>query len=274
MEKPDAVIVDLDGTLLNAQRQCSPRNRQALERCRQMGIPVIIATSRSPRSIRQLLSAAFLHQYSHVVLNGALAWAAAPFQGRYQQPLGTPVALQIVEAVLRRHASVLITVEVDGERLVTNVPRHAPTLWQHFFATPDMVIPFEALCEGHVLKIFVDGQNRDLMATGLWLQTAFHDTILVVPANQGTILNIMAADTTKERGVEALLTPMGRTLSRAWVFGDDLPDLGMLRAAGVAVAMANACQEVITVAHHITAHHEVDGVAQFLEPWLERWSVS
>jgi len=26
MEKPDAVIVDLDGTLLNAQRQCSPRN--------------------------------------------------------------------------------------------------------------------------------------------------------------------------------------------------------------------------------------------------------
>ena len=72
MEKPDAVIVDLDGTLLTAQRQCSPRNLRALARCMHYGIPVVIATSRTPRSIRQLLGDAFLHQYSHVVLNGAL----------------------------------------------------------------------------------------------------------------------------------------------------------------------------------------------------------
>jgi len=40
MEKPDAVIVDLDGTLLNAQRHCSRRNHQALERCMHQGIRV------------------------------------------------------------------------------------------------------------------------------------------------------------------------------------------------------------------------------------------
>jgi hydroxymethylpyrimidine pyrophosphatase-like HAD family hydrolase len=96
MEKPDAVIVDLDGTLLTAQRQCSPRNRRALARCMHYGIPVVIATSRTPRSIRQLLGDAFLHQYSHVVLNGALAWAIPSFQKRYQRPLATAVALHII----------------------------------------------------------------------------------------------------------------------------------------------------------------------------------
>jgi hydroxymethylpyrimidine pyrophosphatase-like HAD family hydrolase len=77
----------------------------------------------------------------------------------------------------------------------------------------------------------------------------------------------------KERAVEALLTPMGRTLSHALVFGDDVPDLGMLQAAGVAVAMANACPEVKAMARYRTEHHNVDGVATFLEPWLERWGM-
>ena len=274
MEKPDAVIIDLDGTLLNAQQHCSPRNRQALERCMCHGIPVIIATSRAPRSVRQLLGAAFLQQYSHVVLNGALAWAVPPFQGRYRWPFATPVALHIVDAVRTRHATARIAVELDGERFATHVPRDALTLWQRFAATPDLVTPLEALEASEVLKVTVEAQDTDLTATGAWLQALFGASIMVVPANHGTFLNIMAAETTKERAVEALLTPMGRALSRAWAFGDDVPDLGMLRAAGMAVAMANACQEVHMVAHHITAHHQADGVAQFLEPWLDRWGMS
>jgi Cof subfamily protein (haloacid dehalogenase superfamily) len=283
MEKPDAVIVDLDGTLLNAQRQCSPRNCQVLERCLQHGIPIVIATSRTPRSIRQLLGAAFLHRYSYVVLNGALAWAVPPLQGRSQRPLATTVALHIVDAVLTRHASARITVELDGEgrrrpaptqsrqRLATNVSMDAPTLWQHFLATPDLVTSFDALRASEVLKIAVDGQGINLRETGAWLQSTFGASILVVPTHHGTFLNIMAADTTKERAVEALLTPVGRMLCRAWVFGDDIPDIGMLQVAGVSVAIANACPEVKAVAQYTTGHHNADGVAAFLEPWLERW---
>jgi Cof subfamily protein (haloacid dehalogenase superfamily) len=273
MDKPDAVIVDLDGTLLNAQRQCSPRNRRVLARCLQHGIPVVIATSRAPRSIRQLLGAAFLHQYSHVVLNGALAWAVSPWQERYQRPLATTVALHIVDAVLTHHASALISMELDGERLATNVPMDAPTLWQRFWATPDLVTSFAALHVSEILKITVNGQGINLMATGAWLQSTFGASIRVVPSDHGTFLNIMAADTTKEHAVETLLTSMGRTLSRAWVFGDDVPDLGMLQAAGVAVAMANACPEVQAVARYSTEHHNADGVAAFVEPWLERWGM-
>ena len=186
MDKPDAVIIDLDGTLLNAQHHCSRRNRQALERCVCQGIPVIIATSRSPRSVRRLLGATFLAQYSHVVLTGALAWAVPPFQGRYQRPWATPVALHIVDAVRTRHASARIAVELDGERFATHEPRDATTLWQRFAATPDLVTPLEALEASEVLKVTVDGQDMDLTATGAWIQALFGASIMVVPENHGT----------------------------------------------------------------------------------------
>ena len=47
---PGAVAIDLDGTLLNSKTQLSERNRAALEKCIERGIPVIIATSRSERA--------------------------------------------------------------------------------------------------------------------------------------------------------------------------------------------------------------------------------
>ena len=44
--------------------------------------------------------------------------------------------------------------------------------------------------------------------------------------------------------------------------GDGSNDIGMLEAAGVGVAMANATQQVRRAADSVTADNENDGVAQ------------
>jgi 3-deoxy-D-manno-octulosonate 8-phosphate phosphatase (KDO 8-P phosphatase) len=49
-----------------------------------------------------------------------------------------------------------------------------------------------------------------------------------------------------------MLVQLGLRVEQAAAVGDDLPDLPVLRAAGLAVAVADACPEVRAVAHHVT----------------------
>jgi 3-deoxy-D-manno-octulosonate 8-phosphate phosphatase (KDO 8-P phosphatase) len=49
-----------------------------------------------------------------------------------------------------------------------------------------------------------------------------------------------------------VLAATGRTPEEVCVLGDDLPDLPVLRRAGLAMAVADACPEVRQLAHHVT----------------------
>lgn len=44
--KVDAVILDLDGTLLNSDKKVSKRNLDSIIEIHKLGIPIIIATAR------------------------------------------------------------------------------------------------------------------------------------------------------------------------------------------------------------------------------------
>ena len=50
--------------------------------------------------------------------------------------------------------------------------------------------------------------------------------------------------------------------------GDDLPDLPVLRRAGVAVAVADACAEARAAAHYVTAQPGGRGAVRDAIEWL------
>jgi 3-deoxy-D-manno-octulosonate 8-phosphate phosphatase (KDO 8-P phosphatase) len=56
----------------------------------------------------------------------------------------------------------------------------------------------------------------------------------------------------KAAAFRQLLHDVGMRAEQAAAVGDDLPDLPMLRAAGLAIAVADACPEVRAAAHHVT----------------------
>ena len=66
-----------------------------------------------------------------------------------------------------------------------------------------------------------------------------------------------------------LLASRNISLDSVLAFGDDTPDIGMLAACGIAVAMDNATPEVKVVADYCTASNDDDGVAIVLEKMLE-----
>ena len=63
----------------------------------------------------------------------------------------------------------------------------------------------------------------------------------------------------------ALAEYLGVPREATAAFGDGLNDLSMIRAAGVGVAMENACPEVLEAADLRTRSCDADGVARGIE---------
>ena len=99
---PGAITIDLDGTLLNSKTQLSERNRAALEKCIERGIPVIIATSRSERGTRRVIGAELSDSCSLVMANGACARGKAPLSGLVRETIPADVATNIVELTFKQ----------------------------------------------------------------------------------------------------------------------------------------------------------------------------
>jgi 3-deoxy-D-manno-octulosonate 8-phosphate phosphatase (KDO 8-P phosphatase) len=59
----------------------------------------------------------------------------------------------------------------------------------------------------------------------------------------------------KRKQFQKLLKKFRLSAEEACFIGDDLPDLGVLREAGLAVAVGNAAPEVKAVAHYVTEKH-------------------
>ena len=72
-------------------------------------------------------------------------------------------------------------------------------------------------------------------------------------------------DTTKASAVEMLCRRCGIPAEHLIGFGDDLPDLDMLKLCGVGVAMGNAQQAVKDAADVVIGSNDEDGIADFLE---------
>jgi 3-deoxy-D-manno-octulosonate 8-phosphate phosphatase (KDO 8-P phosphatase) len=69
-------------------------------------------------------------------------------------------------------------------------------------------------------------------------------------------------DGNKVQAAEAILSEAKLSWPQVCYMGDDVVDLGVLRRAGVAVAVVNAIDEAKAVADYVTAHHGGSGAVR------------
>lgn len=62
----------------------------------------------------------------------------------------------------------------------------------------------------------------------------------------------------------------GLEISNITAFGDDFADIEMLKSSGIGVAMGNAIDEVKEAADIIIGTNDNDGIATYLESYLQQ----
>ncbi|MGY2066906.1 HAD family hydrolase [Blastococcus sp. SYSU DS0619] len=270
--RPKLVASDLDGTLLDASGEVSPRTRAALTACWDAGIPVVGVTGRGPRLLESVRAA----------LGGR--GVAVLAQGGFVVDLERDEVLRAVALPRAQAVAVIERIEAVTGALVVAVEDAAQQgeargalRVQHGFDWPypedaqllarDEVLPTEA-----VLKVFLRsptiGQDELLALARSVVDPADAE---LTHAGLGFI-EVLPPGITKATGLAIALERHGVGFGDVLVFGDMPNDLPMLtavaEAGGRAVAVANAHPAVRAVATGVTSGHRADGVARYLEEVL------
>ncbi len=271
------ILLDIDGTLTNSQKQISTLTKECLLKAQDHGITLALCSGRPDQGLYRW--AEELKMTSHgglfVCYNGGKVINCQTKEVLFNQSL--PIA--DVKAVLEhvKQFDVVPTVTKGEYMYVTDVFNHDLQLPQTV-----NILQYESrgngylLCEVRDLAEFVDfevnkillyGQPEYLKANCQKISEPFTDRLNAM-FTAPIYYEFTAKNVDKAMALHAALTPLGFKPEEMIAFGDAQNDISMLRYAGIGVAMGNAADEVKQIADEITASNDEDGIALSLYKYL------
>jgi 3-deoxy-D-manno-octulosonate 8-phosphate phosphatase (KDO 8-P phosphatase) len=116
--------------------------------------------------------------------------------------------------------------------------------------------------DGSGLKFWHESGKRSAIISGR------KSPAVELRARELRIAHVQEGQADKLRAFHALLETARLDASQVCAIGDDLPDLPVLRSAGLAVAVADACPEVRGMADLVTARAGGHGAVREAIEWL------
>ncbi len=264
------LVVDVDGTLVGRDGGISARDREALANARRCGIRVSLSTGRVPGACRKIIAQLSLDGY-HIFFDGALI--SNPDQGKevYAQPLGREVVKQAVDFA---HLNDIELELYSATRFFVERETWATEIRRRFFDLEPTVVDLTDLWERERLikaELTASSPQEVDRARGFYLR--FNDRLRFswarTPAYPGVdFINIVDPDVSKGKALAALASHLGVSMSEIVAIGDGVNDIPLLSAAGLAVAMQNAPDEVKELADYVTLDVDHSGLAVAVEKFL------
>jgi Cof subfamily protein (haloacid dehalogenase superfamily) len=255
--KAKLIALDIDGTLLSSRLTILPKTKAALQTAAKKGHHIVVASSRPPRSVRNI--AASLELDSDVTVSFGGAYILENQQVLFEQILSPELAGEVIERVRNAtlHASLYSAENWFVEQDDTWAAQEAKIVG----FTPTLVADL-LQNTSHVHKFLVMGDAEKIAAFRADLVS---DNVNVDAVRSKPIYcEVNPHGIHKARAVELVAKHVGLTLADVVAFGDGENDLTMIREAGVGVAMGNAVDSVKAVAKHVTTSNDDDGIAEAL----------
>lgn len=250
-----AIFLDVDGTLISFRTHQVPDSAiEALRLAHKRGVRLFIATGRAASDLELL---AGIPYDGVAALNGAdCVLRDGRVIARHHIPpedferalalselLDFPLALELNDGVYVNRVTPVV------ERLAQLVAHPVPEQ-----ADLRALFPASACCQ---LCFYLDAElERRVMAELPGLEASRWCPIFAD-------VNVRGVD--KATGIAGFAARFGFAPGQVMAFGDGGNDAAMLRAAGVGVAMGNACAEALAAADHVTASVDDDGIRKALE---------
>lgn len=264
------LFLDLDGTLLNDQKEISEGNRKAIVEALHAGHKVVISTGRALSSAIELaekLNFTMEGCYT-IAYNGGCIYDIYKKEIVYQQTIPLEYVRYLLDTAHKMgiHAQTYSDTAVISEKDNENLHQYCCNTHMTYEIAKDACA---ALSHPPCKVLIVDYQNRKPLeyyqetieewAKGK-VDTYFScDQLLeVVPpsVSKGNAIRILC---------EHLNIPMDSTISA----GDAENDISMLQTTHVSVVMKNASPHMYAYATYITDHdNNHDGVAEIIEKFM------
>ena len=271
MEPVKLLALDLDGTLLNAQKELTPRTRDALYAAAEAGVEVVPTTGRfftgMPEVIQKL---PFLH-YA-ITINGAQVYDIRENKAVSTAEIPLETALRVLDYL--DGFPVIYDCYQDNWGWMTRSMQENAAAFVPL--APALRMVRELRTPVDELKAYLREQNRsvqklqlftpdDALRLGLLKDLAERFPSLSVSTSMPCNIELNDTHANKGEAIASLAAYLGLPMEATMAIGDGLNDRSMIRMAGVGVAMANAAPEILAIADETTASCDEDGAALAIE---------
>ncbi len=267
--KRKVLILDIDGTLTNSEKEITPKTLEALLDIQKQGHTIIIASGRPTHGVKRISDLLQLERYGGYVLcfNGGRITNVNTKEVVYQKCFPKEYIAPLYEYATV-HDMGLVTYEEDTVIAATRIDEH---------------MEFEARLNYMNLKkvddfvSYVDFDVNKCLFTAP-IDTAFnfekelaekYTGLLSVYRSEPFFIEVMPPGVDKAASLEHLFRIIGIDREDTVACGDGFNDMSMIRYAGVGAAMANAQEEVKKVADVVTEKsNDEDGLLEVIETYF------
>ena len=268
------ILLDLDGTLLDNNKNLPGENRAALERAVARGVHIVPASGRLYDGMPECIRALPFVRYA-VGSNGAQVYDAWEKKILHRAEIPLDLAERVYDYL--DTLPVIYDCYMDGSGYMDSA-QYARL--DEFIADP-AINRMAKTVRGPVddFRSFVTAQGRPLQKIQMFFKDMDRRTMelkrlaelfpeLVVSSSIYNNIEMNIQSATKGEALRFLCRHLGIDVRDTMAFGDKSNDLPMIRAAGLGVAMANADEELLAEADYITDANDRNGVARALEQFV------
>src|SRR5271166_2402690 len=258
------VISDVDGTLLDNDKQLTPGAPAAVQRLYAAGIRFSIASARPPRMVRELILELHVCE-PFACFNGALY--LGPDETVLQELRMSPKDVQPVADFIF-HKGFDLWVWTDTDWYVSNptgphVAHHEEQMGRK--ATP---LTTRDMSQFKVLKLVGVSDNHEALAQAEAELKEHGSPSISATRSSPYYLDITDAKADKGEVVLTLSQMLHIPTGRIATIGDMTTDTLMFHQSGVSIAMGNATDDVKAQAKYATRSNEEDGFAYAMDHFV------
>lgn len=264
---------DMDGTLLNSQKEITNSASSALKRASEAGSILALDTGRA-------ISELTIYPLGEMGIRyGSCACGTVIYDFLADKVLAVrtiPADLVPVLIEASRKEEVMLQVMIDGVSYVEgadvkNMPHFGIAVYQPLFEVASVftkdIRTFTLERSDRVNKINMYHTSPESRAR---TKARLSDLALDFTFAETTSLEVTPQGVSKGTGLADLCNVLGVPIEEAIGVGDAFNDIPMLRAAGLGVAMGNSNKEAIEAADVVVGDNDHDGIAEVIDRYLLR----
>lgn len=262
------ICSDIDGTLLNKERQLSDKTIAEIKQLSHL--PFVLISSRMPRAMFHLQQELGITNLPIIAYNGGLIIENGIVLDT------TEIDMDITKSIADfcKNTEIHISLYHKDEWYVPAMDYWAKREENNTKVTPIVKPIVETIKKwgnerkgAH--KIMCMGDENEIDSLVSFIRENFDKTIIGY-RSKPTYLEISHKDISKKTAIITMLKEKYTSvkMENIMAFGDNYNDIEMLKSVGVGVAVKNAKPEVLEIAKYNTVSNINDGVALFLENYF------
>lgn len=274
-KKVKLVVSDIDGTLLNSDKDITKANREAIQRAREQNILFTLCTGRIVTMLEYYINTLEIAT-PIIAANGAIIWDPKTGKPAYEISMDSDEVKGILE-ICKFYQMDYCALTLETSYFSKNSVRVKHFQGYNNIAKANGVteIRLETFDDSHhcindlkIYKILIyDAVSRRINVIEDFIKTLKKTGYT---SSDSGLLDISEVQVNKGFGIKKLAGILGLQPDEVCAVGDYKNDIPMLTFAGFPVAMGNACRELKDHAIFVTKTNDESGVAWMMENYILR----